>query len=50
MVSYSHSDEDIDRTVEVFDEALEIYQSALEDGVDRFLVGRPSKSVYRKFN
>ena len=50
VVSYSHSDEDIDRTVEVFDEALEVYQNALEDGVDRFLVGRPSKSVNRKFN
>lgn len=50
VVSYSHTDDDIDRTVEVFDQALEIYQNALNDGVDKYLVGRPSKSVYRKYN
>jgi glutamate-1-semialdehyde 2,1-aminomutase len=50
VVSYSHSDEDIDRTVEVVDSALRIYRRALEDGVERYLVGRPSQMVYRRFN
>jgi glutamate-1-semialdehyde 2,1-aminomutase len=50
VVSYAHSDEDIDRTVEAFDGALRIYSRALEDGVERHLVGRPSQMVYRRFN
>lgn len=50
VVSYTHTDEDIDRTIDAFDETLAVYQQALADGVERFLVGPPSKSVYRKFN
>lgn len=50
VISYSHTDEDVDRTIAGVAETLEIYKRALEDGPDRFLVGRPSKSVYRKFN
>jgi len=50
VVSYSHSDEDIDRTVEAVDGALRIYRRALEDGVEHYLVGRPSQIVYRRFN
>ena len=36
VVSYSHGDEDIDRTVEATDEALGVYR-ALEEGVERYL-------------
>jgi glutamate-1-semialdehyde 2,1-aminomutase len=50
VVSYSHSNEDIDRTVEAVDGALRIYRRALEDGVEHHLVGRPSQMVYRRFN
>lgn len=50
VVSYSHTDRDIDITIEAFGEALEIYKKALEDGAERFLVGPPSKIVYRRFN
>lgn len=50
VLSYMHSDADIERTIEAFDGALDIYKDALDGGVDRFLVGPPSKSVYRKFN
>jgi glutamate-1-semialdehyde 2,1-aminomutase len=46
VVSYSHSDADIDRTIEAIDGALEVYAKALEDGVERYLVGRPSRTVY----
>ena len=48
VVSYSHSDEDIDRTVSIIDEALLVYRKALEEGVDRYLLGRPVKPVFRK--
>ncbi|MFY0610014.1 MAG: glutamate-1-semialdehyde 2,1-aminomutase [Hyphomicrobiaceae bacterium] len=50
VVSYSHSDEDVDRTVAAIDEALKVYRQALEDGVEHFLVGRPSQVVYRAYN
>jgi glutamate-1-semialdehyde 2,1-aminomutase len=50
VVSFSHQDEDIERTVEAVDQALGIYRKALEDGVQKFLVGRPVKPVNRRFN
>jgi glutamate-1-semialdehyde 2,1-aminomutase len=50
VVSYSHSEADIDETIGAIDEALEIYARALEEGVERYLVGRPSEPVYRHFN
>jgi glutamate-1-semialdehyde 2,1-aminomutase len=46
VVSYSHSDEDIDRTIEAIDGALSVYARALDEGVDRHLVGPPSRPVY----
>lgn len=50
VVSYSHTDADIDRTIEAIDGALGVYRQALEDGADRYLVGPSVKSVYRRFN
>jgi glutamate-1-semialdehyde 2,1-aminomutase len=50
VVSYTHTDAAIDETVAAIDGALEIYARALEDGVDRYLVGRPSEPVYRHWN
>lgn len=50
VVSYSHTDQDIDQTVEAVAEALYVYRRALDDGVGKFLVGRPVKPVFRKFN
>ncbi len=48
VISYSHSDADIDRTVEAVAGALEVYAKALTDGVDRYLQGRPVKPVDRR--
>jgi glutamate-1-semialdehyde 2,1-aminomutase len=50
VVSYSHTDDDIDLTVAAIDESLAIYRRALDDGVDHYLVGRPSQTVYRRYN
>ncbi len=50
VVSYSHSNADIDRTIEAISESLVVYSKALEDGVEKHLVGRPVAPVYRKFN
>jgi len=50
VVSYAHSDDDIDRTIEAVEHAAEIYARALDDGVASHLVGRPVKPVFRSFN
>jgi glutamate-1-semialdehyde 2,1-aminomutase len=50
VVSYAHQDADIDQTVEAIDGALEVYARALNDGVEKHLVGRPSTPVYRTWN
>jgi glutamate-1-semialdehyde 2,1-aminomutase len=47
VVSYSHSQTEIDRTIEAVRGALQIYVKALEDGVERYLVGAPVKPVFR---
>jgi glutamate-1-semialdehyde 2,1-aminomutase len=50
VVSFSHTDSDIDRTIEAIGEALAIYRKALEEGPEKYLEGRPVKPVFRKFN
>jgi len=45
VVSYSHSDEDIDRTVDAVAGACAVYARALADGVEPYLVGRPVRPV-----
>ncbi len=50
VVSYSHSDKDIDWTIGAIDESLFVYRKALDEGPEKYLVGRPSKPVYRKLN
>jgi glutamate-1-semialdehyde 2,1-aminomutase len=50
VISYSHSAEDIQRTIDGVTVALRVYARALEQGIDRYLEGRPVKSVFRKYN
>jgi glutamate-1-semialdehyde 2,1-aminomutase len=50
VVSFSHSDADIDRTAEAVHGALLVYRKALDEGVEKYLEGRPVKPVYRRFN
>ena len=50
VVSFSHRDEDIQQTVEAIAEALDVYRQALEEGVEKYLVGRTVQPVFRKFN
>jgi glutamate-1-semialdehyde 2,1-aminomutase len=50
VVSYSHSDADIDRTIEVIGESLYIYRKALDEGIQKYLIGRPVKPVFRRYN
>ena len=50
VVSFSHSDADVDQTIERIGEALWIYRKAMEEGVEKYLIGRSVKPVFRKFN
>jgi glutamate-1-semialdehyde 2,1-aminomutase len=50
MLSYSHDDATIDQTIESVAAALAVYRRALDEGVERYLVGPSVKSVYRRFN
>jgi glutamate-1-semialdehyde 2,1-aminomutase len=50
VVSYSHSDPDIQRTIDVVGEALAVYRKALDEGIEKYLYGRPVKPVNRRFN
>lgn len=50
VVGYCHNNEDVDRTVEAVDGALAVYARALDEGTGKYLHGRPSQIVYRRFN
>jgi glutamate-1-semialdehyde 2,1-aminomutase len=50
VVSFSHSDADIDRTAEAVYEAHVIYRKALDEGIEKYLQGRPVKPVNREYN
>jgi glutamate-1-semialdehyde 2,1-aminomutase len=50
VVSYTHDDAAVMKTIEAVDGALAVYAQALESGTNRFLVGRPSQVVFRRYN
>lgn len=50
VVSYSHTDDDVDRTIDAVDQSLVAYCHALENGIESRLVGRPVKPVMRPRN
>lgn len=49
VVNYSHSEQDIDRTIEAFAEAFVVYRRALDEGIEKYLLGRPVKPAIRPF-
>lgn len=50
IVSFSHTDKDIAETIERMSEAMLVYKNALDEGVEKYLVGRPVAPVWRKYN
>jgi glutamate-1-semialdehyde 2,1-aminomutase len=50
IISYSHTDSDVDKTIEVFHEAFAVYRKALVEGVEKYLEGPPVKPVFRRYN
>lgn len=49
VVSFSHTEADIAQTLEAIGESLLIYERALSEGYEKYLLGRPVKPVFRKF-
>ena len=49
-ISYSHSSEDLNKTYEAFNETLKVYKKALNEGIEKYLVGNAIKPVFRKKN
>jgi glutamate-1-semialdehyde 2,1-aminomutase len=50
VVGAAHSDADIDHAIEVVGEVAVVYRRALDEGVDRYLRGRPVQPVMRTLN
>lgn len=50
VLSYAHRDRDIDQTLEAVHATLSIYRKAIDEGIDKYLEGRPVQPVYRKKN
>ena len=50
VLSFSHSDAEINRTAEAVHAAHAIYRKALDEGVGKYLKGRPVKPVNRRYN
>jgi glutamate-1-semialdehyde 2,1-aminomutase len=49
VVSTAHDDEAIDQTVDAVAGALEVYRAALDEGLGRYLHGRPVQPALRPF-
>lgn len=49
VVHLGHTPDVIERTVQVFAEAFMVYRRALDDGIDRYLKGRPVRPAIRPF-
>ena len=50
IISYSHDDEAVDRSVEAFHGALGVYRKAIDEGIDGYLESRPVQPVWREYN
>jgi glutamate-1-semialdehyde 2,1-aminomutase len=50
VVSISHTDDIIDHTIDCVEESLRVYKRALEEGVEKYLIGRSVKPVNRRYN
>ncbi len=47
VVNYSHSEADIDRTIDIFADAFGVYRRALDEGIGKYLRGRPVQPAVR---
>jgi len=49
-LSFSHKELELEHTLEATRKSLLIYKKAIDEGVEKYLVGEPVKPVFRKYN
>ncbi len=49
VISYSHTEDDIAQTIEAFSGAFAIYRRALDEGIGKYLHGRPVQPAIRPY-
>ena len=49
-ISYMHSDEELRITKKALQHTFEVYKKAINEGIDKYLVGDVIKPVFRKYN
>ncbi|MBI3608054.1 MAG: glutamate-1-semialdehyde 2,1-aminomutase [Nitrospirae bacterium] len=47
---FAHTDADVVRITAAFEASCTVYRQALDHGVERFLIGAPTRPVFRKYN
>jgi glutamate-1-semialdehyde aminotransferase len=45
---YSHTHDDVEYFIQAFRESIEVYKKALEEGISKYLIGEPTKPVFRR--
>ena len=49
-ISYAHQEDELNFTLNAVKNALQIYEKALKEGIDKYLAGPSIKPVFRTFN
>jgi glutamate-1-semialdehyde 2,1-aminomutase len=49
VISFSHGDDEIARTITAVGESLVVYKKALEEGYEKYLIGHSVKPVMRPY-
>lgn len=50
VFSYAHGQKELDKTFDAARKSLQVYKKALEEGIDKYLIGDIVKPVFRKYN
>jgi glutamate-1-semialdehyde aminotransferase len=50
LPTFTHTDADVSHVLRAFDESCAVYAEAVRYGVEKFLVGPPTRPVFRKYN
>lgn len=49
-LSYAHGDKELELTRKALEKTFEVYQKAVSEGYEKYLIGSPIKPVFRKHN
>lgn len=49
-ISYRHTEKDLKKTLSAIEKSLIVYKQAIDNGIDKYLIGSCIKPVFRKYN